>query len=379
MRVCPWMACTVFLAACSSSSEPAGTTKPVETPPVVETPAVECGDGTYLTSANACEKFPALSMKRATAVIAPVRDHHTSTVIETAAGPYLYVFGGTDDWAVIHSDIQRAKIHDDGTLDAFEPAGKLKEPRAGQCLVHLKDKLLLAGGIVPANGKMGPSISSVILGVSADGQIAEVGPGPDLPKAVMHLTCDVLGDYVYALGGRGGDSKSTTMSVRAKVNADGTLGAFEPQTPLKPDRSHHASFVREKRLYVLGGLTGNPAGDYVDHSDAIVATIDADGNLGEWSSAGKLPTALGVTSAKIYKDAVYVVGGLEGDTFSDKIRRATFQPDGTLTAFVTLPGVLPDGRGHVHETPMYKTLIFSVGGQDNAQKSLGTVDVGRFE
>lgn len=375
MRVRPLMVCGVFLAACASSSEP-GTTKPVEPAPVVVAPPVECANGTYLTAANSCETFPRLTMKRASAVIAPVRDHHASIVIETAAGPYLYVFGGTDDWTIIHGDIQRAKIHDDGALDAFEPAGKLMAPRAGHCIVRVKDKLLLAGGIVGS----GPSRSTVVVGVGADGQVAEVGPGPDLPKGVMHLTCDVSSDYVYALGGRGGDSRSTTMSARARINADGTVGLFEAQTPLKPDRSHHAAFVREKRLYVLGGITGDPTGDLTDRSDAIVADIDADGKLGAWSPAGKLPVSLSVSSAQVYKDAVYVIGGLEGgDTFSDKIRRATFQPDGTLTPFATLPGNLPEGRGHVHQTPMYKSLIFSVGGKNNTQKSIGTVDVGRFE
>lgn len=168
--------------------------------------------------------------------------------------------------------------------------------------------------------------------------------------------------------------------MRAKINADGTVGAFEPQTALKPDRSHHAAFVRDKRLYVLGGITGDPTGDATDRSDAIVADIGADGILEDWSPAGKFPVPLSVSSAELYKDAVYVIGGLEdGVTFSDKVRRATFEPDGTLSPFVTLPGVLPEGRGHVHQTPVYKTFIFSVGGKDQAQKSLGTVDVGRFE
>src|SRR5689334_8469353 len=116
MRVRPWMALGILLAARSSSSEPAPKTDPAVTPPVVETPPVECGDGTYRTAANTCETFPALSVTRASSAIAPVRDHHASTVIETAGGPYLYVFGGTDDWTVIHTDIQRAKNDEKGTL-----------------------------------------------------------------------------------------------------------------------------------------------------------------------------------------------------------------------------------------------------------------------
>jgi hypothetical protein len=318
-------------------------------------------------------------VQRSSSVIAPIRDHHATAVIETSSGPYLYVFGGTDDWQILHDDVQRARIHDDGTLGPFESAGKLPTPRAGHCLAKVRDRLLLAGGTVPANGSMGIKPTSVLVRLGADGKIADAVPGPDLPKAVMHLSCEVHGDYVYALGGRGANSKSTTLSARAKINEDGTLGPFEAQPALAPDRSHHASFVREKRLYVLGGLTGDPTGAYDDRSDAIMADIHDDGTLGAWTPAGKLPTTLSVSSAQVYKDAVYVVGGLEGLTFSDKIRRATFNDDGTLSAFATLPDKLPAARGHVHQTPMWKTFLFSVGGKDDSQSSLGTVDVGTFE
>lgn len=387
MRARSSFACGVFVLACSSSAcsissdatpltpPPAGTTQPpAGTPPA----PVECGDGSYRTAQNVCEAFPALSVTRSSSVIAPVRDHHSTTIVETPGGAYLYVFGGTDDWKTLHNDVQRARIHDDGALDPFAAAGNLPGPRAGHCLAKVKDRYLLAGGIVPGSGTMGLSKTSVLVRIGEGGKITDPIPGPDLPQAVMHLSCEAEGDYVYALGGRGA-TKSTTMSARAKIAADGTLGAFEAQTALKPDRSHHASFIREKRLYVVGGLTGDPTGDYVDRSDAIVADIAADGTLGPWSAAGKLPTTLSVTSAQVYKDAVYIVGGLEDSAFSDKIRRATFNDDGTLSAFATMPGKLPAARGHVHQTPMWKTFIFSVGGKDNNQTSLGTVDVGQFK
>ena len=380
----PWiLLCGVFLLACSSSEGPATTSTPTPaptTPPAQDPPAaVVCGDGSYRTAQNTCETFPGLTVQRSSAVISPIRDHHTTAVIETAAGPYLYVFGGTDDWMTLHNDVQRAQIHEDGTLAPFESAGTLPAPRAGHCLAKIKDRYLIAGGIVPGVATMGVSATTILVSIGADGKVSDAVPGPALPKAVMHLTCDVQGDYVYALGGRGSDSKSTTMSARAHIGADGSLGAFEAQTALKPDRSHHASFIREKRIYVVGGLTGDPAGDYIDRSDVIMADIGDDGALGAWSAAGKLPMALGVSSAQLYKDAVYLVGGIEGGIFSDKVHRGTFNEDGTLAPIATLPTTLPAARGHVHETPMWKTFFFSVGGQDDNGTSLGTVDVGHFQ
>lgn len=368
----------ILLLACSGGTS--STTDPPAAPTPGVTEPVECAEGTYRTAANVCETFPSLSVTRSPATVGPVRDHHTTVIRDVGGAPYLYVFGGTDDWRILHDDVQRAKIREDGSLESFEPAGKLNAPRAGHCVARVGDRLLLAGGIVPAGGRMGPSTSSVFVRIGADGTVAEVTPGPELPKAVMHLTCEAHGEFVYAFGGRGSNSKSTTMSARARIGADGSLAAFEAQTTLNPDRSHHASFVRDNRLYLVGGITGDPAGDMEDRSDAVMAEIDAEGSIGAWTPAGKLPASVSVSSAQLYKDAVYIVGGLEGiDGFTDKIRRATFLPDGTLSEFATVAGKLPGARGHVHQTPMYKTFIYSVGGKDNAQKSLGTVDVGTFE
>lgn len=371
------LAVAAALAACSSS-DPA----PEEPPtPAGGAPSetAACADGTYRTLAGACEAFPSLTVERSSTQIAPVRDHHATAVVETTSGPWLYVIGGTDAWNTLHNDVLRAPIGDGGKLGAFESAGTLPAPRAGHCMVKKGDRLYLLGGIV-GDARKGPSTSSVVLALDAEGKVTSTSPGPELPTAVMHVGCELAGDSIYAMGGRGTDSKSTKLSARTKIAADGTLSPFENLTPLAPDRSHHAVFVRGKTLYLLGGLRGDPVGNKQDNrKDIVAADIAPDGTLGEWYGAGTLPTSISVSSAQLYKDAVYVFGGLESDAFSAKIRRATFLEDGTLSDFTTLKTELPDARGHVHQTPMHGPFIFSVGGKNDLDESLGTIDVGRFE
>lgn len=372
----PWMACSTFTLACGG--EPAAPAPPPAEPAPAEaapTPS-PCAEGAYRAGSGDCEPFPSLSIAPSDARIAPVRDHHVTMVIE-AGGPFLYVLGGTDGWRVVHDDVQRARIGEDGALGPFEPAGELPEPRAGHCAVPLGGgRVFVAGGVL---GEGRPDRSTRIAHLGAGGRLEGFEPGPELPLAVMHLTCEVHRGWVYALGGRGTKSRSTAMSARARILEDGTVGPFEDGPPLAPDRSHHASFVRGDRLYVLGGLTGDPARDPEDRRDVIAATIGEDGSLGPWEPAGELPNALSVTSAQLYRDAVYLFGGLDdGVVFSDAVRRATFEADGRLGAFVELPVRLPEGRGHVHQTPVWGSFIFSVGGKDNRGESLGTVAVGRF-
>lgn len=367
---------TPLLFACSSSSEPASS--PAAAEPAASTP-LACEDGTYKTIENTCRSFPTLTVERSSAVIAPVRDHHATAVVETSSGPWLYVIGGTNAWEALHADVLRAPIAKDGKLGAFESAGTLPEPRAGHCMVKKGDRLYLFGGIV-GDVRKGPSTSSVVLTLGADGKVAGSAPGPELPVAVMHVGCELAGDSIYALGGRGADSRSTKLSARTKIAADGSLSPFESLTPLVPDRSHHAVFVRGKTVYVLGGIRGNPVGNQADNrKDVVAADIAPDGTLGEWYGAGALPTSISVSSALLYQDAVYVFGGLEEGGFTAKIRRATFTDDGTLSAFTTLKTQLPDARGHVHQTPAYGSFVYSVGGKNDLDESLGTIDVGRFE
>lgn len=367
------------LAACSSSSETSATQTPAPSTGEPGAAPAACDDGSYRTLEGTCQTYPPLTVQRSEVVIAPVRDHHATAIVETSSGPWLYVIGGTDAWNTLHNDVLRAPIAKDGKLGAFESAGTLPEPRAGHCMVQKGDRLYLLGGVV-GDARKGPSTSSVVLTLDAAGKVSASAPGPELPTAVMHVGCAIDGDNVYATGGRGTDSKSTKLSARTKIAADGSLSPFENLTPLVPDRSHHAVFIRGKTLYLLGGLRGDPVGNKQDNrKDIVAADIAPDGTLGEWYGAGALPTSISVSSAQLYKDAVYVFGGLESDAFTAKIRRATFLEDGTLSEFATLKAQLPDARGHVHQTPIYGSFIYSVGGKNDLDESLGTIDVGRFD
>lgn len=367
LRHAPYLLASLLLTACSSSTTESAS-QPAPVPAATEEPPADTPP----------PNLPNVSFERSDVAISPGRDHHTSMIIETASGPWLYVFGGTDGWATIHNDVQRAKIGKDGKLSPFESAGRLPDPRAGHCMVKKGDRIYLFGGVVGTQ-EAAPSATSVVLTLDSDGQVTGSVPGPQLPIPVLHLSCELIGDNVYAVGGRGPDNKATALSARTTIGADGVASPFENMTPLLPERSHHATFVRGNNLYVFGGIHGSNRTNPADRKDVVEAEIGPDGKLGPWLAAGSLPEAISVSSAQIHEDGVYVVGGLEEGGFTNKIRRATFKEDGTLTEFTTLKATLPGARGHVHQTPVYGSFIYSVGGKNDDNESLGTIDVGRFE
>src|SRR3954454_21455763 len=104
MRGCTFFLLSSVLLACSSSTptESPGP-KPDETPPEAPPAPTACGAGTYMNGETSkCEPFPSLGVARSAVEVAPIRDHHSTIILETSGGPFLYVLGGTDAWNSIH-------------------------------------------------------------------------------------------------------------------------------------------------------------------------------------------------------------------------------------------------------------------------------------
>ena len=86
-----------FLGACSSSESSASKTPATADGGRLEETSLQCPRGTQaMRDVRACEGT--LNVETLETTIAPVRDHHTTHVVHTTNGTYLYVVGGTDAW-----------------------------------------------------------------------------------------------------------------------------------------------------------------------------------------------------------------------------------------------------------------------------------------
>ncbi len=372
VRACLFVAC--FALGCSSSSASGA--------PAVDAgvDASPCAQGSLVD--GACEG--ALTVAASDQAIAPARDHHTTFIRQTTQGPYLYVVGGTSAWNAMYTDIQRAKIQEDGSLLAFEKVADLPDGRAGHSTIVAGDTLLVLGGIYGTASPKGTTRSTITARFAPDGSLSGFAPGPDLPLDVMHFSASLHDGFVYVFGGRTttGTDGSTTMAASAKVGDDGTLGAFTALPPLTPDRSHHAAFLVKDTLYLVGGITGSPMGNPPSRTDVVRAKLLPGGAIATFEPSGTLPAGISVSAAQTYGDQVYIFGGLvdgaKGGPYTNQIFRARVQADGALSPFTTLDATLSVKRAHVHQTPVYKNFIYSVGGLGNNGKSIGTIDVGTF-
>lgn len=314
-------------------------------------------------------------------VLAPARDHHDTLVREVGGVPYLYVLGGEkDDFTTVYSDVQRARIKDDGSLDAFEAAGEIPNGRAGAALAVVGDDVVLVGGVVGVPRT--DFTNEILVGrFGPDGKLAAWKAGATLSTKVQHTSAVVVGRDVYIFGGTTGTA-ATLISAKVTVNTDGSLAALVPLTPLATRRSHHAAFVAQGSVYLLGGLDKGPVGNPPSRADVVRAKLQADGALGAWESVGKLESPLSISAAEPLGCSVLLIGGLDdttGGPYSDRVLRGSVLKDGTFRTERALEAKVSTARGHVHQTPVYKNHLYSVGGRANDGSVIGTIDIGTIE
>lgn len=323
---------------------------------------------------------PSLSWSQAAITIAPGRDHHATLVATTQAGPALYVLGGTDHYAsYVLDDVQRAPIASDGTPGPFVKIGTLPRKLAGHSIALVGDTVVISGGVtVNASGKYSLTPATSLARLQADGSLSAWQDGPPIASGREHHSMLVSGKTVFVVGGLIGTDGTTDVE-SATVSDDGTLSQWIVTTPLPQKRSHHAAALVNGRIYVVGGLQGNPAGASMSLSDVIAAPVNGDGTLGAWSTVSNLPVTVATHSVAAFESWLYVIGGIENDVdFVPSVRRAPIRDDGSIGDWQDA-SALPDARGHVLETPMWNSTLYSVGGSNDTNGAMTQVVVGRFQ
>ncbi len=321
---------------------------------------------------------PAITFAKSDVTISPTRDHHVTFVREVGGTPYLYVIGGEDEnFDVLHDDVQRARVREDGTLEPFEAAGKLPTGRAGAALAVVGDTVVLAGGVVPT-----PTFTDEILvgRFDAGGRLDTWSRGPKLPAKVQHAAAVVIDRDVFVFGGTKG-SAASNISVKTTVQEDGTLSPLVSLTPLDPVRSHHVAFVDGDSVYLVGGLDKSPLGNPPSRKDVVRARVQADHTLSAWEKAGAISSPLSISAVERVGCSLLFVGGLDDTVvkdgpYSNHILRASLGGDGALRSESPLATSLNVSRGHVHQTPRHGRFVYSVGGRGNDDVTLGVVEIG---
>lgn len=168
---------------------------------------------------------------------------------------------------------------------------------------------------------------------------------------------------IYMLGGIDGhDFLSSTEF--ARIQADGTLTAWQPGPPLLEARGFVEAAVHDNWIYIAGGGNG-PNGHNLLRS-VERARIQADGSLGPWiAEANSMQVSRRCSKIIATKKGLYSFGGF-GGALLDTVEHAVFAKDGSLGPWQLEPATLTTAR-YVGGVKSLGTQAYMIGGHDQVR------------
>lgn len=301
------------------------------------------------------------------------RDHHGTFITSRGGNAWLWVAGG-NDYKSTMADVWRARIATDGSLGAWEAGPPLPGQRAGMGVAMNENFVILSGGKDSAQRTITDIFAAPI---RSDGTLGDWKPAGNLPGPRFHHATLIDGNYIYVVGGLE-RAVSVPTVLRGTIAADGSVTRWDSLPALPHPRSHQSMFVHARHLYLVGGLDGNPAGANTPLADVIRAAINRDGSLGAWQEISRMPNAYGTHATAVHGGALWLFGGVEDNArFVDVVLRAPFNADGTLGPWRRLSIGLPAARSHVHQVPVYGGKAYSAAGS-NRRVVTPAIQIGSF-
>lgn len=248
-------------------------------------------------------------------------------------------------------------------LGPWEDETPLGGPLAFQAIATNGRTIILAGGAsVSDTGELGWFGSVMWNALDDDGHLTDwYGESGVFDAPTLHGSATVHGDRAYFVGGGGGTVAFQPRVVSMRIGAE-TLEDPRDETPMTGGRSRHVSLAREGALYVMGGFTDPATPSPTPAIEVLRAAVDpTTGMIGAWESAGTIAEPQWTAAHVELTDALILVGGGVGDVPTARVVR--YPLDATGVGEPELLSPLPYPRAHVHQTPVYGSRIYSVGGR----------------
>lgn len=220
---------------------------------------------------------------------------------------YLYVIGGYN--GTYKTNIYRAVINSDGTLGTFAAFSNLPVTLSHFQALITKNRIYLIGGY--AGGV--PSSKVYMAPIDTSGNIGTWSLGPSLNVPLYSHCATIIRDRIYVMGGATGAGGSKAVYY-APINPDGTIDSWLEDFSL-PDTLYSSSLICSRNMvYLFGGIYQGAATNLV-HG----AIINADGTLGAWNPYDTLIEQTYGVAAFTTSGGIYLLGGYLNGILSNKV------------------------------------------------------------
>ncbi len=262
--------------------------------------------------------------------------HPRRALAAAATKGYLYVLGGVDAQNRYVRPVEYARILSDGQLGPWKQTSALLEGRFYLAAASHDGYLYALGG---GGGQLGddniPLASVERAKINADGSLQAWQHHSYFTTPRRGLTAAIINERLYAIGGYNGQFLKSTEFIALDANQQPPQWQLATQQA-QVDRYIHASTTLGNRMYLLGGHVEK--GGPMSYGDVEFSTVNTTGQLAPWRIAPThLLTARFIASAFAFDDYLYIVGGHDGIRRLSSVEMAHVSPDGKITAWTQQP------------------------------------------
>ena len=218
---------------------------------------------------------PAVPIGNWTAM-ASLPEPRASLGVVTHAGEWLYSIGGRNAGESATAAAWRARVQDDGSLAAWQAVSSLPVPLYLHAVVASNGYLYVIGGYDDKYYHNEVWRAQIM----ADGGLSAWQRDRDYPYSVTLHAAVAADGRIYVSGGDTTQGRTNRVYV-AMIGAGGALGPWEQTTALPPSSLYrHAMAATSNEVYVTGGYDGNTV-----RNETYAARINTDGTLGAWQAS----------------------------------------------------------------------------------------------
>jgi len=201
--------------------------------------------------------------------------------------------------------------------------------------------------------------------------LADIG---SYSTAKHHFSACVYNGYIYVTGGYASPDFISTVEY-SSVSDDGSLGGFSATTALPEGRDGHRSFGYNGYLYVVAGTLDSGLTNTV-----LSAKIDTDGSLGAFTEVGTLNTARASFGLAVSGDTLYVMGGTIGGFGTKSVEYAEIEANGNIGTFTEVDSAyeLNHSRSFCAATA-YDGYLYIAGGRKSGSESHDTLEFSEIQ
>lgn len=269
---------------------------------------------------------------------------------------YLYVVGGEDSTgSTQYKTIEYAPINQNGSLGTFVTnANSMITARADFASAIYQGVIYVMGGETSAlNATL--TNTTEYARVNGDGSIGAWQATTSLTSARDRFSGASYNGRIYIAGGLTNSTTVTNIVQYANINSDGTLGSWVTTTSFLHNKRDMGMAVVDGYIYIFGGCESGIPCTTLD-TDTQYAVINSSGTIGQWQQTNNTAGARGGTDmvgTAYYNGYIYSLGGcstenLKRSTFScSKISNQVF-----FTSFDS-PGRFDNGIESIENTPPY--------------------------